>query len=440
MSWVGKVIGIAQTFARSPGQGRSSEDEMDDFSGVGRGTAAVWAGEGDANGPTQVPIVQSVAHGYDDLDRWLEVARGARPGYTYGRQTNPTVHAFEEKVRCLEGAAAATSFATGMAAISNTLFSLLRPGERVVSITDSYGGTSKLFLEFLPRTGIEVTLCDTSDEKAISEAVAAGCQLLFLETPTNPTLKIVDIARLARDGHRAGAIVVVDNTFATPINQDPLRLGADLVIHSASKFLGGHADALGGVLCGASELVKRVYHYREITGAALDPMAAYLLLRGLKTLHLRIRQQNASAMAIAEYLQQQPQVARVFYPGLPSHPGHAVARAQMIGFGGVLSFELQGGFDALRGFLPRLRYAHRAANLGAVETIAGPPATTSHIELSVEERHALGIPEGLIRYSVGIEDPEDLIADLAQALRGTFGPDGRASAGPVPAVTGAATD
>jgi cystathionine gamma-synthase len=400
------------------------------------GTTAVWAGETNALGaPTQVPIVQSVAHGYDDLDYWLEVARGQRPGHTYGRQTNPTLHAFEEKVRCLEDAEAATSFASGMAAISNTLFALLRPGDRVVSITDSYGGTSKLFLEFLPRIGVQVALCDTDDEAAILAAVAEGCQLLYLETPTNPTLKVVDIARLAAAGRQAGAVVVVDNTFATPVNQRPLSLGADLVVHSATKFLGGHADAMGGVLCGAADLVKNVFHYREITGAALDPMAAYLLLRGLKTLHLRIRQQNASAMAIAAFLEQQREVSRVFYPGLPTHRRHAVARAQMSGFGGVLSFELAGGFDALRTFLPCLRVAHRAANLGSVETVAGPPATTSHIELSIEERDALGIPEGLVRYSVGIEDPEDLIADLRQALHGALSPD-RETRRSSPAVAG----
>lgn len=412
---------------------------MDDLHPLGAGTTAVWAGEGgDPNGPTQTPIVQSVAFGYGDLDHWLEVARGQRPGHTYGRQTNPTVRAFEEKVRCLEGAEAATSFATGMAAVSNTLFALLSPGDRVVSLTDTYGGTSKLFLEFLPRFGIDVALCPTSDHDAIEAEIASGCRLLYLETPTNPTLKVVDIARVARAAHRAGAAVVVDNTFATPINQNPLRLGADLVVHSATKFLGGHADALGGVVCGAPALVRRVYHYREITGAALDPMAAYLLLRGLKTLHLRIRQQNASALAIAEFLRRQPAVARVFYPGLPEHEGHAVARAQMRGFGGVLGFELVGGFDALRAFLPRLRYAHRAANLGAVETIAGPPATTSHIELSVEERGALGIPEGLVRYSVGIEETADLIDDLTRALTDRVGPVPSATAPPPAPEAGAA--
>jgi cystathionine gamma-synthase len=382
------------------------------------GTRAVWAGEETylLQGATQVPVVHSVSFGYPDVETWLEVAQGRRAGHIYSRNTNPTVHAFEEKVRLLEGAQAATSFATGMAAISYTLFTLLAPGDRVVSVKDTYGGTNKLFLEFLPRLGVEVELCDTTDHAAIEAAVARGCRVLYLETPTNPTLKIVDLARLIAAAHNVGATAVVDNTFATPINQNPLELGADLVLHSATKFLGGHADALGGVVCGNAELVSQIYHYREITGAALDPMAAYLLLRGMKTLHLRIRQQNASALAIAQFLQGHPAVAQVFYPGLETHKYHDAARRQMRGFGGVLSFMLHGGFEAVRAFLPRLRYAHRAANLGAVETVVGPPATTSHVESSPAERAAMGIPEGLIRYSVGIEDTADLIADLTQAL------------------------
>jgi cystathionine gamma-synthase len=287
----------------------------------------------------------------------------------------------------------------------------------VVSIKDSYGGTTKLFTEFLPRYEILASLCDTDDYESIERAVADGCTVLYLETPTNPTLKVVDIARLAAAAHRVGALVVVDNTFATPINQHPLTLGADIVIHSATKFLGGHADALGGVICGSTELVHRVYHYREITGATLHPSAAYLLLRGLKTLPLRIRQQNASAQRIAEHLSRHPAVGAVFYPGLPTHPHHDVAARQMRGYGGVLSFMLVGGYDHVRRFLPRLKRAHLAANLGSVETVAGPPATTSHVETTAAERAALGIPEGLVRYSVGIEDPLDLIADLDQALR-----------------------
>jgi cystathionine gamma-synthase len=319
-------------------------------------------------------------------------------------------------VRRLEGAAAATSFASGMAAISNTLFTLLTPGDRVVSVKDTYGGTNKLFLEFLPRMRIDVTLCDTTDDVAIEAAIAQGCQVVYLETPTNPTLKVVDLARLSAVAHRVGAVVVADNTFATPLNQRPLELGADLALHSATKFLGGHGDALGGVVCGDAALVARIYHYREITGAALDPHAAYLLLRGIKTLGLRIARQNASALQIAQALETHPAVAQVFYPGLTSHPQHKIARRQMRGFGGVLSFTLHGGFDAVRELLPRLRYAHRAANLGAVETVVGPPATTSHVESAPEERAAMGIPEGLVRYSVGIEEPDDLLADLTAAL------------------------
>jgi len=382
------------------------------------GTLSVWAGEDTylAEGATQVPVVHSVSFGYEDVDSWLDVALGRAPGHIYSRNTNPTVHAFEEKVRLLEGAEAATSFATGMAAISNTLFTLLAPGDRVVSVKDTYGGTNKLFLEFLPRINVDVTLCDTTDHAAIEAAIGQGCKVLYLESPTNPTLKVVDLARLIKAAHAVGAIAVVDNTFATPINQNPLALGADLVLHSATKFLGGHADALGGVVVGSAELVGKVYHYREITGATLDPMAAYLLLRGMKTLHLRIRQQNESAMKIARFLQAHPMIDAVYYPGLESHVHHDVACQQMRGFGGVLSFMLKGGFEAVKAFLPNLQYAHLAANLGAVETVAGPPATTSHVESSPAEREAMGIPEGLVRYSVGIEETDDLIADLTQAL------------------------
>ncbi|HEV8046427.1 MAG TPA: cystathionine gamma-synthase family protein [Terriglobales bacterium] len=386
--------------------------------GPGLGTLSVWAGEQNGHwmGSTQVPVVHSVSFGYQDLDEWLKVAQGKKPGHIYGRNTNPTVSAFEDKIRTLEGAEAATSFASGMAAISNTLFTLLSPEDRVVSVNDTYGGTNKLFIEFLPRFQIDVTLCDTTDQAAIEAAIAKDCKVLYLESPTNPTNKVIDLARLAAVAHKHGALVIVDNTFATPINQQPLKLGADLVIHSATKFLGGHADALGGAVCGKRELVNQIYHFREITGACLDPMAAYLLLRGMKTLHLRIRQQNQSALQIARFLESHPKVEAVFYPGLESHENHTIARRQMSGYGGVLSFVLKGGFAAVKKFLPRLRYAHLAANLGAVETVAGPPATTSHVESTREERAASGIPEALIRYSVGIEDTDDLIADLEGAL------------------------
>jgi cystathionine gamma-synthase len=316
----------------------------------------------------------------------------------------------------MEGAEAATSFATGMGAISNTLFALLGPGKRVVSIKDTYGGTSRLFLDFLPSYQVNVTLCDTTDHDALEVEIAKGCDLLYLETPTNPTLKVVDIRRLATAAKRVGAVVVVDNTFATPINQNPLQLGADLVVHSATKFLCGHSDAMGGLLCGSKELIENVFRFREINGASLQAEPAYLITRGMKTLELRIERQNASALRIAHFLKNHPAVEDVFYPGLETHPGHAIAREQMTGFGGMMSFSLTAGYDAVKTFLPALQYVHLAASLGSVSTLAGPPRTTSHVELTEDQRAQLGIPEGLIRYSVGIENVEDLISDLSQAL------------------------
>ena len=386
---------------------------------MGQSTQSIWGGEQEHElfeRSTQVPVVHSVSFAYKDIDTWQKVALGQEPGHIYSRNTNPTVRAFEDKVKTLEGAQAATSFASGMAAISNTLATFVQPGDRIVSIKDSYGGTNVIFNEFLPPLGIDVALCETGDYVQLEAEIAKGCRLLYLETPTNPTIKITDIKRLAAKAHAVGALVVVDNTFATPINQLPLELGADIVLHSASKYLGGHADALGGVICGSHELVEKVYHYREINGATLAPMDAYSLLRGMKTLKLRVERHNSNAMAIAHYLQSHPMVDQVNYPGLESHPGHDIAKQQMFGFGGMLSFSVKGGLEAIKLFLPKLQFAHMAANLGCVETVVGPPVTTSHVECSAEERAAAGIPEGLVRYSAGIEDIEDLIADLEQAL------------------------
>ena len=388
---------------------------------IGQSTKSIWGGEQEHElyeRSTQVPVVHSVSFGYKDIETWHKVALEESQGFIYSRNANPTVRAFEDKVKELEGAQAATSFSSGMAAISNTLATFLKPGERIVSIKDSYGGTNVIFNEFLPPLNIDVSLCETGDYEQIETEIAKGCKVLYLETPTNPTIKITDIERLSIAAKKVGALVVVDNTFATPINQTPLELGADIVLHSASKYLGGHADALGGVICGNKDLVKKVHHYREINGASLAPMDAYSLLRGMKTLKLRVQRQNESAMIIAKYLQNHPAVEQVNYPGLESHPDHDIAKKQMIGgYGGMLSFSVKGGLEAIKKFLPKLEYAHMAANLGCVETVVGPPFTTSHVECSAEERMAAGIPEGLVRYSTGIEDVEDLIADLDQAFK-----------------------
>jgi cystathionine gamma-synthase len=362
------------------------------------------------------PIVENAAFAFPDLESWRQVAVHERPGDTYGRNSNPTERQFETKVAALEGADTGLSFATGMAAIHTTLMALLSPGDRAVSIRDAYGATYLHFTQILPRFSIESVVCDTMDEDGLLEAIGAGCDLVYMETPTNPLLRIVDLAKLAAAGKAAGAIVVVDNTFATPINQHPIALGADLVIHSATKYLGGHNDLLAGVVVGSSALIERLYRYRELTGPGMDPRRAHALLRSLKTLALRVERQNANALAMARFLEAHPKIGAVHYPGLESHPRHSVAKAQMSGFGGVLSFEVPGGLEAIGRFLPKLEYAYLAPNLGQVETVVGPPALTSHVELSAEEREASGVPEGLVRYAVGIEDIEDLKRDMAAAL------------------------
>jgi cystathionine gamma-synthase len=388
-----------------------------DMSNYRIGTASVWAGDEEFwKGSVTTPIVNSVTYSYKDLDEWEAVSLGKSEGYIYSRNTNPTVRVLEEKIRVLEGAEAATSFATGMAAISNTLFSLLSPGKRVVSVKDTYGGTSRIFLEFLPRYHVEVTLCETSDMDQLEAEIAKGCNIVYLETPTNPTLKIIDVERICAAAKKVSATVIVDNTFASPVNQNPIALGADLVIHSATKFLCGHSDAMGGLLAGKKELVQKVFQFREVNGASLQADAAFLIARGMKTLELRIARQNSSALQIAQFLETHPRVSKVFYPGLEAHPGHLIAKKQMRGFGGILSFSPEGDFETVKRFLPKLRLVHLAASLGSVGTLAGTPRTTSHVELTDEQRKQLGIPESLIRYSVGIENPEDLLEDLRQAL------------------------
>jgi len=386
---------------------------------VGKGTASVWAGE-QSHAPfersTQIPVVHSVSFGYDDIDTWQAVSLGQQEGHIYSRNTNPTVRAFEEKICTLEGAEAATSFSTGMAAISGTLFTFLRPSDRIVSIKDSYGGTNKLFTEFLPAFGIHVGLCDTTDFQQIEREIRLGCKLLYLETPTNPTVKIVDIERLAKVAHQVGALVVVDNTFATPINQNPIPLGADIVLHSATKFLGGHADALGGAACGNKALIQEIYHFREINGAALSPADAYNLLRGMKTLSLRVTRQNESALTIARWLQRHPAVDQVNYPGLESHPQYELARRQMKKGGTVVAFDIVGDKDACFRFLDALKLVDISNNLGDSKSLVTHPATTTHSRLKPEERAALGIGDGLVRLSAGLEAEADLLTDLSRAL------------------------
>jgi cystathionine gamma-synthase len=380
------------------------------------GTRAVWSGEEESlmQGATQVPVVHSVSFGYRDLDKWLRVALGQQAGHIYSRNSNPTVQVFEEKLRCLEDAQAATSAATGMGIISSTLFALLAPGRRVVSIKDTYGGTSVIFDEFLAKFHVDATLCDTTDHEQIEGEIARGCQVVYLESPTNPTTKVLDIERLARAGHAAGAIVIVDNTFATPINQNPIALGADLVIHSATKYLGGHNDLLAGAVVGSGDTLAKIENVRGVLGGVSGPHDAYLLLRGLKTLELRVQRQNENGMQVARFLEGHPSVQRVYYPGLRSHPDYEVARRQMTGFSGVVSFEIKGDMERTGQFIDGLRLPYIGPTLGGVESIAQQQAI--FISLDPEERRRSGIGDNLVRYALGIEDADDIIADLEQAL------------------------
>ena len=380
-------------------------------------TKAVWAGETEPfpYNSTQAPTISSVAFNYKNMSEWLDVAKGTKKGHIYGRNTNPTVEFLENKIALLEKAESAVAFSSGMAAISNTLFALLKPKDRVIVGRDTYGGTSKIFMEYLPKFDIDVQFCDTTNTDIFKTEIKKNCNLLYLETPTNPTLKIQDIRKLSSIAKKSQAITVVDNTLSTPINQNPLELGADIVLHSATKFLCGHSDALGGLVCGNKEAIDRIFHFREINGACLDPNPAYLILRGMKTLALRMNKHNENALELANWLCDHDKIEDVFYPGLNNHKGAEIAKKQMSGYGGVLSFSVKDE-KMIPIFISNLSFAHAAAHLGSLDTIVGPPKTTSHVENTSKERAELGIPSNLIRCSVGIEHIDDIKNDFNQAL------------------------
>lgn len=337
-------------------------------------------------------------------------------GYVYSRRENPTVVKLEEKIAGLEHGEAAAAFGSGMAAISTSILALLKKGVHVVGIRDLYGGTYSLLNEQLPNLGLETTLVETSDEAALERAVRKNTQIVYVESPTNPTIKLVDIAKAASIAHSVGALLLVDSTFASPINQNPLTMGADLVLHSMTKFINGHDDLVAGIAIGSKDLVRKIKVLRRDLGGVLDPIPAWLVLRGTKTMALRVRAQNANALALAKFLSRHGKVSKVNYPGLETHPQHALALKQMRGFGGMLSFEVKGDKrDAVK-ITESLKVASLAASLGGVETLVSQPHNMTHTQMSADERAKAGMPDTLIRVSVGIEDIEDLITDFTQAL------------------------
>jgi cystathionine gamma-synthase len=383
----------------------------------GLSTLCIHAGAGtDAQGSPHMPIYNSTTFRFACTADLLDVIDGRKPGSLYTRYgLNPTIQALEVTLAALEGAEAAWVFASGMAAISALFLAHGRQG--IVCIGDAYGGTLELLTSQLPQLGIATHFLLGRELGRLDDVLATGPRLVFLETPTNPTLEIFDIAAIAATAHRHGALLAVDNTFATPVNQHPLALGADIVMHSATKYLGGHSDLTAGALMGSRQLLAPVSDWRKNFGQMPAPETAALLSRSLRTLVVRVERQNATAQKVAEAMARHPAVANVYYPGLADFPGHALARRQMRGFGGMLTIETQGGGVAARRVADRLKLFALAPSLGGAESLVTQPCTTTHHGLTAEERARRGISDAMLRLSVGLEDAEDLIGDLQQALQ-----------------------
>jgi cystathionine gamma-synthase len=382
----------------------------------GLSTRCVHAGEvKDAHGSPHTPLYSTTTFKFDSTADLLDVVEGRKQGSLYTRYgLNPTIQSLEEKLAALEDAEAALAFSSGMGAEAALFLSHGRKG--IVCIGDAYGGTMELLSSELDLLGIPSYFLLGRELDGLHSFLDAGASLVFFETPTNPTLEILDIARIAEMAHEKGALVAVDNTFASPVNQQPLSLGADFVVHSATKYLGGHSDLTAGALMGSTHLLSSVWTWRKNLGSMIAPETASLLMRSLRTLVVRVERQNATALAVAEAMAKHPKVKRVLYPGLPEFPGHAVARAQMSGFGGMLTIEVNGTYEDAVQAVDRLKLFAIAPSLGGVESLATMPVTTTHHGLSADERARRGISDTMIRLSVGLEDGPDLIADLVQAL------------------------
>ncbi len=367
------------------------------------------------------PIFQTSTYTFDNMADAVTYQEAHNKGHVddrfeYGRYGNPTVAASEARLAALENAETAIQVASGMAALTFTFLSMLPSGSHIVMTDDSYRRTRQFVEEHLKKFNIGCTVVPLGDFAALESAIRPETRILFSETPSNPYLYILDVERFAEVGQRRGILTVIDATFSTPINLRPLDWGIDIITHSATKYLGGHHDLLAGFIAGKEKVLKPVRDYIGILGGISDPNTAYLLLRGMKTLGLRIRQQNASGQAVAEFLASHPAVEQVWYPGLKTHPGHEIAARQMKGFGGVLSFTIKGGRQETFRFIDALQIPHISPSLGGTESLLLHPASMAYSDLTAEQCLQVGIPQNLVRFSLGIEDPEDLIADLAQAL------------------------
>jgi methionine-gamma-lyase len=391
------------------------DDERADSEGMQ--TKAVHAGrEHNKTRAVSSPIWQTSTFRADSSENFAEIATLARPAEFYTRYGNPTHHEAEATIAALEGGEAALLAASGMGAIFTAMLCNLRAGDHVVAQRNLYAGTNTLIEELLPRWGIEHAFVEQTDAANFAEALRPNTKLIYIETPTNPLMRITDLRAVARLGRERKITTMVDNTFATPVNQRPLEFGIDVCVHSATKYLGGHSDITAGVIIGAREFVERAWKFGLVAGAVLGPFDGWLLLRGLRTLGVRVERHNRNALAVARVLEAHPKVERVHYPGLESHPQHELARTQMSGFTGMLGVELRGDFHAAEKFIASLKLATHAASLGGYETLVVHPAAMWGRQLSVEQRAAMSVSDRLVRISVGLEDEVDLIKDFAQAL------------------------
>jgi O-succinylhomoserine sulfhydrylase len=392
---------------------------MTDFDEWGFDTRAVRAGQHRTNeGEHSEPIFPTSSYVFASAAEAAARFSGEKPGNIYSRFTNPTVRTFEERLAALEGGEKCVATASGMAAILSTCMALLKSGDHIVSSRNVFGPTVLLFNNYLGRFGVETSYVSLTDYAAWEKAIKPNTKLLYLETPSNPLTEIADIARLAKLAHAKGCLLVVDNCFCTPALQRPLELGADIVIHSATKYLDGQGRCIGGAVVGNAELVgKEVYGFMRTAGPSLSPFNAWVFLKGLETLSLRMKAHSASAQALAEWLEKQPRVQRVYFPGLASHPQHALAKQQQTGFGGIVAFELKGGKDAAWRLIDSTQLISITANLGDTKSTITHAATTTHGRLTPEQRAEAGISDGLIRISVGLEDIEDLKRDLSTGLQ-----------------------
>jgi cystathionine gamma-synthase len=365
--------------------------------------------------PVIPPVYLTATYQFDKSDDLIDVVKN-REGYIYSRWDNPSVVGVECALAELEGYDKAIGFGSGMAAISTAILAFVNSGSRIVSTRQIYGGTYELLNNILPDWDIGTEFVDCWETEQLTIEIEKGLSILYLESPTNPLLRIVDIQPLVEAAHNQGAIVMLDSTFASPINQRPLDFGVDIVIHSATKYLGGHHDITAGFVCCNIPHYDRVWTYRKIFGGVMDPMSAFLTLRGLKTLDIRIQKQNENALKIADFLQSHNKISTVNYPGLKAHTDHEIAKRQMAGFGGMLSFDLKADFDRTKLFMDNLKLIKLATSLGGVTSLATQPITNTHVGLSPEDRAKAGVSESLVRLSVGIEDADILIKDLKQAL------------------------